>query len=207
MPSTTFFNLPAEKRDKFLRAAREEFARVSYSDVSINRIIREAGIPRGSFYMYFKDKRELLFFLLGEYTCRLAELMEAALLEQRGDLLSAFLAFYDTVRREYGDPHRDDAFRPLVSILRLNSGLHSKVFETAAQPEVLLEHLNPHIDKSMLSLRTESDLKDMFAILTGVTGSALCNALESQNPEDVRMRYVNCLNILRRGMADPAASC
>jgi hypothetical protein len=27
LPTTTFLNLPAEKREKFLRAAREEFSR------------------------------------------------------------------------------------------------------------------------------------------------------------------------------------
>lgn len=30
MPSATFYNLPAEKRERLLRAAREEFSRVPY---------------------------------------------------------------------------------------------------------------------------------------------------------------------------------
>lgn len=207
LPSTTFFNLPTEKRDKFLRAARGEFSRVPYSEVSINRIIREAGIPRGSFYMYFKDKRELLQFLLGEYSCRLAELMEAALLTHGGDLFSAFLAFYDTVRREYSDPRPGDAFLPLISILRLNAGLHSHVFEAAAKSGILLEHLKAHIDTSRLSLRTETDLKDIFTILAQVTGSALFKAIQSPDSEKARAHYINCLNILKRGMSVPAACC
>ena len=49
MPSSTFFNLPAEKRERLLAAARAEFARAPYEDASVNRIIRAAGIPRGSF--------------------------------------------------------------------------------------------------------------------------------------------------------------
>ena len=49
MPSATFYNLPAEKRERLLRAAREEFSRVPYESASVNRIIRSAGIPRGSF--------------------------------------------------------------------------------------------------------------------------------------------------------------
>jgi AcrR family transcriptional regulator len=188
-------------------AAREEFSRAPYADASINRIIREAGIPRGSFYMYFRDKQELLLFLLSEYTCRLADLLEGALRAHGGDLLSAFLAFFDTVSREYSQPHPNDAFRPLVSILRLNAGLHSKVFETAASPKVLLDRLTPCIDKSLLSLQTESDLQDMFSILTGVTGSALCGALQNPDSDEARAQYVNHLNILRRGMAARAASC
>lgn len=67
MPSKTFFHLPAEKRERLLLAAEEEFARVPYAEASINRMIRAAGIPRGSFYMYFRDKEELFHYLLKRY--------------------------------------------------------------------------------------------------------------------------------------------
>ena len=46
MPSKTFFHLPAEKRERLLLAAEEEFARVPYAEASINRMIRAAGIPQ-----------------------------------------------------------------------------------------------------------------------------------------------------------------
>ena len=69
MPSKTFFHLPAEKRERLLLAAEEEFARVPYAEASINRMIRAAGIPRGSFYMYFRDKEELFHYLLREAIC------------------------------------------------------------------------------------------------------------------------------------------
>ena len=49
MPSTTFFNLPAEKREKLLSAARAEFARVPYAEASINKMIQAADIPGAAF--------------------------------------------------------------------------------------------------------------------------------------------------------------
>lgn len=57
MPSATFFNLPPAKREKLLAAARAEFVRAPFAQASVNRIIHGAGIPRGSFYMYFATKR------------------------------------------------------------------------------------------------------------------------------------------------------
>ena len=51
MPTVTFTNLPAEKRKTILDAARAEFSRVSIEEASINRIIKDAKISRGSFYM------------------------------------------------------------------------------------------------------------------------------------------------------------
>ena len=50
MPKSTFFRLPEEKRGRLMDAAWAEFTRVSFAEASINRIIRSAQIPRGSFY-------------------------------------------------------------------------------------------------------------------------------------------------------------
>ena len=86
MPTATFYNLPAEKRERLLAAARAEFAQVPYEDASINRIIRAAGIPRGSFYMYFTDKEELFHYLMEEYGALLEKEMAALLEAAGGDL-------------------------------------------------------------------------------------------------------------------------
>ena len=63
MPTATFFRLPQEKRERLMDACWAELSRVRFSDVSINRIVSAARIPRGSFYQYFggKDSKEELF--------------------------------------------------------------------------------------------------------------------------------------------------
>ncbi len=64
MPSKRFYRLSEEKQHLIWKASMKEFASVPYEKVSINKIIREAGISRGSFYTYFEDKKDLLSFLL-----------------------------------------------------------------------------------------------------------------------------------------------
>ncbi|MBR3569954.1 MAG: helix-turn-helix transcriptional regulator, partial [Oscillibacter sp.] len=59
MCKETFLRLPEEKRARIVNAAWDEFAAVPFADASINRVIRAAGIPRGSFYQYFEDKNDL----------------------------------------------------------------------------------------------------------------------------------------------------
>ena len=66
MCTETFLRLPEEKRRRFLDAAWEEFSGARFTDVSINQIVRRAGIPRGSFYQYFSDKEALFAYLLEE---------------------------------------------------------------------------------------------------------------------------------------------
>ena len=48
MPTETFYNLPEEKRGRLVKAIYLELARVPFSEMSINRIIKEAQISRGS---------------------------------------------------------------------------------------------------------------------------------------------------------------
>jgi AcrR family transcriptional regulator len=47
----------AERRQKILTHARDVFARRGYHEAKIEDIVLAAGIARGTFYLYFKDKR------------------------------------------------------------------------------------------------------------------------------------------------------
>ena len=89
MPSSTFLNLPAEKQEKLLEAATREFSHRPFNEASINQIIKEAGIPRGSFYMYFQDKEDLFRYLLKGYVDQLFMLLEEFLLRNGGDIFQA----------------------------------------------------------------------------------------------------------------------
>lgn len=64
MPKETFFNLPAEKRERLIELALEEFAQNDYHHASISRIVAQAGIAKGSFYQYFENKEALYRYLL-----------------------------------------------------------------------------------------------------------------------------------------------
>ena len=60
MIKSTFYNLPEEKRQRITDAIFNEFAGSSGERFSINNIIKNANISRGSFYQYFDDKVDLV---------------------------------------------------------------------------------------------------------------------------------------------------
>jgi AcrR family transcriptional regulator len=64
MPKDTFFNLPEEKRTSICEVALDEFAKYSFTQASINRMVAKSGIAKGSFYQYFEDKRDLFLYLV-----------------------------------------------------------------------------------------------------------------------------------------------
>jgi AcrR family transcriptional regulator len=61
--STTFANLPTEKKEKFIQVALEEFAANDFQSASITAIVKQLGIAKGSVYQYFENKLELWLFL------------------------------------------------------------------------------------------------------------------------------------------------
>ncbi|HKJ91527.1 MAG TPA: helix-turn-helix domain-containing protein [Longimicrobiales bacterium] len=59
MARSRFENLELTKQEAILAAAAEEFAERGYESASLNRIIDDAGISKGSLYYYFEDKEDL----------------------------------------------------------------------------------------------------------------------------------------------------
>ena len=60
----TYERLPQEKKDRMIRAARKEFIDYPYQKTSINRILDDALIPKGSFYQYFDNKVDLFYLCI-----------------------------------------------------------------------------------------------------------------------------------------------
>jgi AcrR family transcriptional regulator len=59
MPFPRFNKLDPEKRRRLLETAAREFAAHGYLDASLNRILVQAGISKGTAYYYFADKADL----------------------------------------------------------------------------------------------------------------------------------------------------
>ncbi len=63
-----FYNLPPEKQERIINAAFKEFAYKGYEQASTNEIVKNSGISKGALFHYFKSKKELYQFLLGQLT-------------------------------------------------------------------------------------------------------------------------------------------
>lgn len=55
-----------ERKEELLKAALDEFIIKNYEEASLNRIIKNAEISKGTFYYHFKDKQALYLYLLEE---------------------------------------------------------------------------------------------------------------------------------------------
>ncbi|MFZ2737180.1 MAG: TetR/AcrR family transcriptional regulator [Burkholderiaceae bacterium] len=75
--STTVFR---EKRQHVINAARMVFSETGYAESSIKEIIRKAGVSNGAFFVYFKNKKEILIEIihqnLGVFRGRVDEIVK-----------------------------------------------------------------------------------------------------------------------------------
>ncbi len=69
--------MPAqERREHILEASAAVFSRKGYRMASVSDIVDEAGIGRGTFYLYFDSKREIFLELIEAFFRGYAELLE-----------------------------------------------------------------------------------------------------------------------------------
>lgn len=94
MPSSAFYQLNEEKKNKLIDAAIKEFSSTPYEKVSIFKIAESAGISRSGFYYYFKNKGDLYSYIYIEKIQReFIEYMNS--IEQKYDIFSVFEARFD----------------------------------------------------------------------------------------------------------------
>lgn len=199
MPSSTFMNLPPEKQEKLLEAATREFSSRPFNEASINQIIKEAGIPRGSFYMYFQDKEELFRYLLRGYVDQMVMVIEELLLRRKGDIFQALLDLYDYLAAKGGTQHLGE-MGAMARILHCNQGMQKTGLLGMLNPGAILERLKDAVNPDLLDLRRERDLGDILGVLLSTTVPMVYAGLQAGTAPGSRERLENVLEILRRGM-------
>lgn len=202
MPSSTFCNLPAEKQEKLLEAATREFSRKPFSEASINQIIKDAGIPRGSFYMYFRDKEDLFRYVLQGYMDQMLMVIEELLIRQQGDIFEALLGLFDYVQQKREERHLGE-IGAMASIINCNSGVQKSGLMELVEPAAVFGRLKDLMNPDLLDLRHHRDLADVLGILLVTAVPMIYSAAPVQAS---REHFQNILDILKRGMGAKSAA-
>ena len=198
MCTETFLRLPEEKRRRFLDAAWEEFTSARFSDVSINQIVRRAGIPRGSFYQYFSGKDDLLAFLLEDVRNYIKEEYRRILKENGGDIFQAQLDCFDRFTRK--DRTLDPMFLRCVRFVRYNQGLDIQKLLPTCPGQRLLDGIWDLTDLSGLRNPSPEYARNVYCLLMTALGRTFMDTmLRPQDWKTYREDLVTQLEIIRHG--------
>ncbi|MEW9095503.1 MAG: TetR family transcriptional regulator [Clostridiaceae bacterium] len=200
MPTDTFFNLPLEKKNKIIEAIKKEFARVPFDKVSINKIVQDAKISRGSFYMYFEDKRDMLIYLLSNYHEEVMSIIKESFKRNSGDV---FEVFADILKftANFGTAKENIAF--CMNIFS-NQTLQNDIilqFANCGRKNDFFNLFKQYTDTKSLNLQNPNDIEDIIDILISVTQKATMDIFLCIGEKDeILEAYTNKITILKRGM-------
>ena len=204
MPSDTFLRLNEDKKKKLLDASFKEFSLNNFNDASINRIIKEAGISRGSFYMYFEDKKDLYFYLLEQYGEILADNMKKDLIKNRGDL---FKMFQDNIEESYNSFKNNNINFFKKSLENVTIMEESKK-TFGFRDKRLLKELIPNINLELLSDNAKKHIEVIFAINMHLLMVTLMKLLKNDSlDEEILNDYYEQLDILKYGCVKKEEIC
>lgn len=199
MPTNTFFRLPAEKRERLMEACWMEFTQNRFSEVSINRIISAAHIPRGSFYQYFGDKDELFRYLLKDMREYFLQAICRILREGAGDLLALPMGAFE----HFMDPGgvTDPLLIRLIQILQINQGWDFQSFLSDC-PGCLPDPLWEAVDPRNLKRQDREFVSHVFFLIIAVLACAVAETLREPG-QWARQREIiqTRVEIIRAGCA------
>lgn len=93
MPTPLFWELDTEKQQNIFMAGVSEFAENGYENSSTNRIVKKAGISKGSLFKYFPTKEDFYFYVLDEITAELNSSLEEKMNALSPDLFQRIVEY------------------------------------------------------------------------------------------------------------------
>lgn len=189
MPSQTYLNLPKEKQDKFISCAMKEFSKRSFDEVSINKIISDASISRGSFYMYFSDKEDLFEYLLENHRQKLGEVIIKNFCINSGDLRESFIGIFDTILDWFTNYEDLDFFKN--TYMYMNSKTEKYI-----KPHNLFFEIKQYINTDNLK---ENDLELLFDMFMQNLISSIVKVI-MDNGRFSRNEYVKRIDLMCYGI-------
>ena len=182
MPTERFLRLPDEKKTAILRAAVDEFSRVPFDKVSINQIIKNAEISRGSFYTYFEDKMDVLRYIFQDTKRQYQDFCRETLVDSGGDFWKMVEElFHQVLYRDY-------------------SGRLARLFQNG-DGKKMDEWMYEQVDKSQL--RVES--LEEFRVLIEMCMLAILMAFaqrykDKESIESVEWSFFRKMDFLKNGV-------
>lgn len=113
MAKQTFLNLSEEKRIKIFNSLKKEFSRVALKDALVSNIVKDAEIPRGSFYQYFEDIDDAYYYVINEYSKEIKKYLLEDLVKCKGDIVLAYNHLYRYILDMIEDENNKDYFEKI----------------------------------------------------------------------------------------------
>lgn len=196
MPSSTFNKLSKEKKIRIIKAATKEFSNYTLMDASINRIIKDACISRGSFYMYFQDIQDIYKYTISIFTKKIEEAFQKFLAKNKGDLFQSLIDIYDYII----ETGTKKANRAICKKIFINLSLPSMHQAIEKKESPIFQDAMKLIETAKLNIEHEEEIYHMMGILFSLMMRFVVSVLVmEEEKKETRRQFLLSLHLLKNG--------
>ncbi len=203
MPKKMFFNISKEKQKKFLDTAMSEFTSKPFEQVSVNKIVKKAGISRGSFYTYFDDLESLFNYLFTTVKAERFKYAKDLMIEAKGDYFEFIRKLFVYDFDKYNDEHKYSLFRNYihyVQTVKKGSIQDYIIMEVFKELEANNVPLDQYIAQNKYGLNKQEVL-DLFEMIVLIMINTLIKAEnEEMSKEEVFKLFFRRLDYIENGV-------
>ena len=199
MPKDTFFNLDTTKRSKILLAAKEEFTKHVLHKSRVSNIIKNAGIPRGSFYQYFEDLEDLYFFVIDESLEEIHEYGLSTVKRTKDVFEFAELTFdYD-----YNGFNNDKRHQFMMNIIKSISDNAAYIEQFNQKRMKYVKLILSSLDLSKIRVQTEKEQIKMYYMIQEMKRNVIGKSMfDKLSKEEAKQEFKWYIDILKHGLLE-----
>ena len=199
MPTSTFYRLPRQKREALDRAIISEFSQSVFENVTVARIIQNAGIPRGSYYQYFTSKEDLISYVIQGCRAQFERIAIQCARAANGNLFFTVRLLVHRFREEIVSEESAGLARNLFAYLSGRACLLS------VRSDADLRSVLQWIDRSLLRRMSDEEFSCLIALVKQLVYQTLSAILSNPAQAEKSEREFNTtLHILMVGAAKPS---
>jgi len=169
MPKPMFYNIPEDKRNRIRQVAINAFTHHPFEQISVNTIIKEAKISRGSFYTYFDDLDSLFNYILSDLIEERFRYATKIIKTCKGDFFSFIKSLFAYDFDNYRQSGRYSLFRNYIHYVQsvkkgtIKDAMLSHAFASMIKNNSIQTYFN--LDTLNLDLDMFLDLVEIVLIL------------------------------------------
>ena len=187
-----------DKKEKIEKALIKEFSRNSFEKASISNIILEADIARGSFYQYFEDKEDAIYYIIDKYLEKEKNKIYQYLLRNKGDIFETAVNIYEDMAKITEKDENERLFKNILQEVKKNN---INIFGECKEMLRSKRTIEKMINKEELKIENDDDLQYFLKILNAIVRAISMEVvLKKITFEEGKQRLIREIEILKKGM-------
>lgn len=186
-----------EKKQSLLTAARELFMENGVAKTSIDQIASRAQVAKGTFYLYFRDKDDLLQALVYRISCHVLDEAYCTMDSRRtGDFTENVILFADAII-EYFKHNRLQ-----LRLIERNFSWPLVAKQMSERTDEIWQALIRDLQNSPLAhTHTDDEMFKLIFVIVEMCGSVCYSSIIEEKPDTIDNMKPVLYGIIRRALA------